>query len=392
MFMDNCNGEKETRRKIVVAICYDFDRTLSPDEMQAQGFIQDIGFEPREFWETSNRLAEENDMDQTLAWMLKMKEDAHGRDLFTRESLIRRGEKITFFPGVESWFERINTYGSQYGICVEHYVISSGLREMIEGTYLARQGVFKKIYASSFYYDKKGVALWPAQVVNFTNKTQYLFRIEKGVLDINDPGVNSYKAPQDIRVPFCNMIYIGDSETDIPCMSLVNKNGGFSVGVYDGKNGLKHSVYKMLREHRIGYFVPADYREGGGLDLLIKDAIDKVAAVAKLDSHHKQCVDEVSNYDLQTSEDTQRKNDLIIALEASCNFATTHKIIGDLSSIAFWTEDEKILLCEAAVKNSQVRYILSDADVRAFYNSLDLGKSRSDSEAVMFVQNSIKSY
>jgi hypothetical protein len=146
---------------------------------------------------------------------------------------------------------------------------------MIEGTCIADK--FTMIYASAFYYDEDGVAIWPAQVVNYTSKTQYLFRISKGVLDVNDPAVNDYFPPDEIRVPFRNMVYIGDSETDIPCMKLVNTYGGYSIGVYDPQTRDKRRVLKLLEENRIGYYAPADYTEGSGMDQLIKSFIDKTA-------------------------------------------------------------------------------------------------------------------
>lgn len=158
---------------------------------------------------------------------------------------------------------------------VEHYIISSGLKEMIEGTSIAKKGAFKKIYATSFYCDKNGVAVWPAQVVNYTNKTQFLFRITKGVLDVNDSKVNDFFSESDLRVPFRNMIYLGDSDTDIPCMKLVKTRGGYSIGVFNPETNDKTKVYKMTRDNRIDYFVPADYSENTELDTLIKTIIDK---------------------------------------------------------------------------------------------------------------------
>lgn len=181
---------KEKTDRPVVAICYDFDRTLSPDDMQAQGYIQSVGFDVPKFWEECTLLARENDMDQNLAYMYKMLQESEGKLIVNKKTLQEYGSKVQLFPGVEGWFERIREYGRENGVIVEHYIISSGLKEMIEGTVPAKNGAFEKIYASCFYYDEKGVARWPAQVVNYTNKTQFLFRIEKGVLDINDPGVN----------------------------------------------------------------------------------------------------------------------------------------------------------------------------------------------------------
>ena len=133
---------------------------------------------------------------------------------------------------------------------------------------------------------RSGVAKWPAQVINYTSKTQFLFRIEKGVLDINDPGVNEYFPPEKIRVPFRNMVYIGDSDTDIPCMKLVNTYGGHSIGVYNPSTRNKEKVFRMMLDKRIRYYAPADYTEGSELDLLVKAIIDKTAAYEVLENRH----------------------------------------------------------------------------------------------------------
>lgn len=273
---------KESRP--VVAICYDFDKTLSPDDMQAQGYIQSVGYEVDKFWEKSDVLAKQNEMDSNLAYMYLMMEEARGTLVFNREALEDYGSRVKLFPGAEEWFERIRAYGEEKGVIVEHYIISSGLKEMIEGTSVAKNGAFEQVYASSFLYDDKGVAVWPAQVVNYTNKTQFLFRISKGVLDWNDPGVNDYFPPEEIRVPFRNMIYIGDSDTDVPCMKLVNSYGGHSIGVYNAETDDRTKVHKMMRDNRIRYFAPADYSEGTELDLLVKAILDRTVANEKLES------------------------------------------------------------------------------------------------------------
>lgn len=270
----------------VLAICYDFDKTLSPDDMQAQGYIQSVRYQVDKFWEKSNELARANEMDSNLAYMFLMKQESEGTLLFTREKLEEYGSKVALFPGVADWFERIRAYGREHGVLVEHYIISSGLKEMIEGTSVAKAGAFEKIYASSFYYNERGVAVWPAQAINYTNKTQFLFRIEKGVLDVNDPGVNEHFAPEDIRVPFRNMVYIGDSDTDVPCMKLVNTYGGHSIGVYNPETADKRKVYQMMRDDRIRYFAPADYSEGTELDQLVKQIILRTAAYEQLEKKH----------------------------------------------------------------------------------------------------------
>ena len=269
------NEDNKETKKTVVAICYDFDKTLSPDNMQAQGYLQAIHYEDQdEFWKETMDLARTHDMDSNLAWMYLMLKGARGKEIFRRDMLAHYGAMVELYDGVEDWFDRINRYGEERGLTVEHYILSSGLREMIEGTSIA--GKFKRIYASSFYYDEAGVAIWPAQVVNFTDKTQFLFRISKGVLDVNDPAVNDYFTPEEIRVPFKNMVYIGDSETDIPCMKLVNTYNGYSIGVYDPKTGDKRRVLKLMDENRIGYYAPADYTEGSGMDELIKSILDRI--------------------------------------------------------------------------------------------------------------------
>lgn len=268
----------------VLAICYDFDKTLSPNDMQAQGYIQSVGYNVEDFWNESNTLASLNDMDQNSAYMYKMLQEAEGNFVLNKKALNDYGAKVKLFPGVEDWFERIREYGRNRGVIVEHYIISSGLKEMIEGTSVAQKGVFEKIYASSFYYNERKVAVWPAQVINYTNKTQFLFRIEKGVLDINDPGVNDYFKPEDIRIPFRNMVYIGDSDTDIPCMKVVNSYGGHAIGVYNSETKDRKRVYKMLRDNRIKYFAAADYTENSELDYLVKAIIDRTVANERLET------------------------------------------------------------------------------------------------------------
>lgn len=281
--------EREVKSdKPVVAICYDFDKTLSPNDMQAQGYIQDVGYDVDAFWEKSNGFARDNDMDTNLAYMYTMKNEAEGALILNRTALEAYGAKVNLFPGVTDWFDRIRLYGDRRGVIVEHYIISSGLKEMIEGTEMAKERAFKKIYASSLFFNDKGVAVWPAQVVNYTNKTQFLFRISKGVLDINDPAVNDFFKPEDIRIPFRNMIYIGDSDTDIPCMKLVSVNGGHSIGVYNPHTGEMGKVHEMMRANRIKYYAPADYTENTKLDQIVKAIIDKTFAYETLEKYCEQ--------------------------------------------------------------------------------------------------------
>lgn len=359
---------KTREEKPVVAICYDFDKTLSPDDMQAQGFIQSVGREVKEFWEESNSLAENNEMDQNLAYMFTMKKEAHGNFVFNKTKLKEYGSRVKLFPGVETWFKRIREYGNSQNVIVEHYIISSGLKEMIEGTIVSDE--FEKIYASSFYYDEKGVALWPAQVVNYTNKTQFLFRIEKGVLDVNDPGINDFFEPENIRVPFRNMIYIGDSDTDIPCMKLVNSYLGYSIGVYNPDTKNKAKVYKMMHDNRIKYFAPADYSEDSEIDILVKAIIDRTAYNEKLETIHYKNKKEFMQNDESINSEEREKRNLIISLENSGSFANTHSVIGKLKEYNDFSDFYKGWLVDIALENRQVNYIITDADLKHFYGDI----------------------
>ena len=362
--------ERKTKEgRPVLAICYDFDKTLSPDDMQAQGYIQSVEYEVESFWKESNELAESNDMDQNLAYMYTMIQKARGKFIFNRKTLMDYGAKVNLFPGVDTWFKRIREYGETKGVIVEHYIISSGLKEMIEGTKVANE--FEKIYASSFYYDENGEAQWPAQVINYTSKTQFLFRIVKGTLDVNDSGVNDYFNPEDIRIPFRNMVYIGDSDTDIPCMKLVNSHSGHSIGVYNPETKDRRKLYKMMEDKRIKYFAPADYTDNSELDKLVKAIIDQTASNEKLMSVHFQCKQEQVGQSMKIdSHEDKEKQKLILDLENSNSFKQTHSVISKLKQIKKWTREEKIQLQEIAKTNNQVSYIIDDDDVADFYKSI----------------------
>lgn len=363
--------ERRTKEdKPVLAICYDFDKTLSPDDMQAQGYIQEVyDSGVKAFWDECRELAEANEMDSNLAYMRKMVEYAHGRIVLTRKTLREYGSKVGLFPGVEEWFERIRDFGRQYDVIVEHYIISSGLKEMIEGTSIAKE--FEQIYASSFLFDDKDVPIWPAQAINYTNKTQFLFRIEKGVLDVNDSGVNDYFEPEKIRVPFRNIVYIGDSMTDIPCMKLVNANGGHSIAVYDNNTLDKTKAYQMLTDKRIKYFTPADYTDGSDLDKLVKAIIIRTAYNEVLEEKYFECKKE---RDAAKNSDTVKYSEehmkMIISLDGSRNFETTHTIMPKLLAVDNWSEEEIDMLLEIALNRHPVRYLLNDNDVNAFYRKI----------------------
>lgn len=260
-----------------IAICYDFDKTLAPDDMQAFTFIPSLGMGANEFWTESNGMAEKNGMDKNLAWMHLMLTKAKAKNMsIKRKAFQDLGKDVKLYAGVDKWFDRINTYAQKKGIIVEHYIISSGLKEIIEGSPIAEH--FKKIYASTFYYDVDGIATWPAQAINYTNKTQYIFRIAKGAFDENDTKVNDSFPDSRLYVPYENMIYIGDSDTDIPCMKLVKSKGGISIGVFDPQKNNRKRVYELFNDKRINFFAPADYRTNKPLFSILKKIIDNVAS------------------------------------------------------------------------------------------------------------------
>ena len=274
------------QKENILAICYDFDRTLSPFEMQAQGYIQQINENVDDFWNLATKLAIDNQMDPNLSYMYLMLYGAKGKFQVKKEKLKEFGSKVRLFKGVETWFERINDFGRKHNVTVEHYIISSGLKEMIEGTKIAKE--FKAIYANSFLYDKNGVAVWPAQNINFTNKTQFFFRISKGTLNVNDNDVNRYYPKESIRIPFENIVYIGDSQTDIPCMKLATSLNGHAIGVYDPVIQNKERVHELIRDHRIKYFAKADYSEGSELETLLFKIINYTQSSFELKSEfHK---------------------------------------------------------------------------------------------------------
>lgn len=266
-----------------MAIAYDFDGTLAPGNMQEYDFIPKLCMKSKGFWDAVSSHAREQNADQILAYMYQMLKKAESAEVrVTRDDFRMYGAEIQLFPGVIEWFQRINEYGRAKSIRVEHYIISSGLREMVEGTSIAKE--FRAIYASGFMYDHHGVARWPALAINYTTKTQYLFRINKGSLEVYDNSViNRYVPPEERPVPFEHMIFIGDGETDIPCMRLVKEQGGHSISVYNAnKNGAKKAAEQLLNDKRVSLIAPADYREGKTIDQAVKAMIDKVEARSKI--------------------------------------------------------------------------------------------------------------
>ncbi|MEG0919475.1 MAG: HAD family hydrolase [Anaerovoracaceae bacterium] len=270
-------------KKPVIAIMYDFDKTLCTKDMQEYGFIPNIDMSPKEFWDKVTKLTDDQEMDSILAYMYTMLREANiNCQSVRKEDFKKLGKDIEYFNGVAQWFDRITKYGKDKDVVIEHYIVSSGIKEIIEGTIIADK--FKKIYACEFMYDHNDVAVWPKFAVNYTAKTQFLFRINKGVLDVNSKSgeeLNQYTPEDERPIPFRNMVYLGDGITDVPCMKLVKSYGGQSIGVYD-PNKSEDKVKELLINDRVNFVEPADYTEGSLLDLRIKKIIDKISAVENM--------------------------------------------------------------------------------------------------------------
>lgn len=262
--------------KPIVALIYDFDGTLSPLNMQECGFIQSLGMSVSEFWTHANRMAVDEDASSILCYMKYMLDSARKAGFpVTKEILRKSGEEVKLYEGVNRWFALINQYGESKGVQIEHYINSSGLKEMIEGTPIANE--FKEIYACSYIYNDKGEAVWPGVAVDFSTKTQFLFKINKGIRSVSDNvEVNRYAEEDERPIPFKRMIYFGDGETDIPCMKLVKSQGGYSIAVYRSESTKLRAVKKLISDGRVNFVCEADYSTEGEIYEIVKTIIDKM--------------------------------------------------------------------------------------------------------------------
>lgn len=275
-------------RRPNIAICYDFDGTLIRGNMQENSFFPEIEISAEGFWNKVRERARNHDMDEVLAYMQLMVEEAgRAEKKFTRETLVSHGQRLDLFPGVAEWFGRINDYCRAAGVKVEHFVISSGLAEMIEGSGIAKE--FEHVFASGFRYNPSGVPDFAARSVNYTTKTQYLFRVNKGILNSWDnEKINRFTREEDRPRPFSRMIYIGDGETDVPAMKMINHQGGYSIVVYPPKAGKRRSAVemtgkrtaeKLVTDGRAQFVAEANYEEGGPVyqivTMLVRRIVDE---------------------------------------------------------------------------------------------------------------------
>lgn len=261
-----------------VAIAYDFDGTLARGNIQENSFIPRLNTTKEEFWREVKTLSEEHNMDEILSYMYLITKKAEEKNhRISKEDLKEHGKNVKYFSGVEEFFDRINEYGQQKNIQIKHYIISSGTKEMIEGTTIAAK--FENIFASSFMYDNYGKPIWPALAINYTTKTQYLYRINKGIHNAWDnKSINKFIPEEERDIKFENIIFLGDGETDIPIMKLVKSNGGTSIAVFEEK---EETATTLLKQDRVNFIAKADYSEGGGIDILLKSIIDHIALSGK---------------------------------------------------------------------------------------------------------------
>lgn len=265
-----------------LAFMYDFDETLSPCEEQYKDLLKFLGQDGDVFWERNIEECLAENMDMVLGYTKNYIDVAkrNGRPL-TKPLLNSMGKNIKFFNGVEGWFDRINEYGKSKGFIIEHYLISCGIKEIIEGSKIASK--LNRIFANCYAYNERGEAYWLSQIVNYTLKTQYIFRVKKNLLDdLTDIKKINDKQKKEEQLPINNMFYFGDGDTDIPCMILVKENGGHSIAVYNKELPKKReSALKILADGRVNASLEADYSEGSEIDLYVKSVIDKLAKQSK---------------------------------------------------------------------------------------------------------------
>ncbi len=258
------------------ALIYDFDGTLAEGDCAQHGLMPALGINnTEEFWGSVKKRAKDDDGDEILSYLGLLAEKATelNSNELSEENLTNHGKKIPLFPGVTDWFDRINEYAKKNNLDIHHYIISSGLDAMIRGTCIGEK--FRDIYACKYHYSKDGKASWVAQAINYTTKTQFLFRINKGINNSWDnAAVNKFIEPQEREIPFQRMIYLGDGDTDIPSMKMIRNQGGFSIAVFNDttwkSQRTREKIEKLIAEERANYVVPAIYTEGSQLDVTVK--------------------------------------------------------------------------------------------------------------------------
>ena len=261
-----------------IALVYDFDGTLCPRPMQEYAFLPKIGVDAAEFWEESNRIAQAEGADPLITYMHLLYKKAKAAGVrIDRADLVAQGRDVELFPGVSEWFDLIAEYIKQHteshNVGLRHYLVSSGLTEIIEGTSIYHR--FHNVFASEYWFEAYDLP-YPKRVITDTGKTQYLFRINKGVENLSD-SINQHM-PEGVRpVPFANMIYFGDGDTDVPSMAVMRKNGGHAIAVYPPGKARSKCV-GLFKAGRCNFFAAADYRRGSDLYKRTCLLIDRILA------------------------------------------------------------------------------------------------------------------
>ena len=286
--------------KMTIGILYDFDKTLCTTDMQEYSFIKNLGMTSSEFWGEAAGITDEHEVEKILAYMFVMIKKCKEKGIkLTKEYLKSCGENVVLYKGVQTWFDRINKFGEEMGVNIEHYIISSGTYEIIEGTPIAKY--FKRIYACKYMYDENGEALWPALAINYTLKTQYIYRISKGILDVTDDyNLNRLQDESLRRIAYRNMIYIGDGMTDIPCMKMVKSKGGKSIALYP--SGKSEHVKPLVEDDRINYVCVADYSPRSSLEKIVKLMIENMAIIDRLAAKEEK---QLSQYKKSSEKDSR---------------------------------------------------------------------------------------
>ncbi|MDE6945824.1 MAG: haloacid dehalogenase-like hydrolase [Anaeroplasmataceae bacterium] len=279
--------------KTTIGIMYDFDKTLCTTDMQNYGFIKNLGMEPDEFWAIASQQTKKNSMDKILSYMFVMIKECKEKGIPLTEAYLNSlGDSIIYYRGVQTWFDRINAFGESLGVNIEHYIISSGTKEIIEGSSIAKY--FKKIYGCKFIYDPKTKeAIWPALAINYTQKTQYIFRISKGALDeVDEEKLNMEMKDVKRAIQYRNMIYIGDGLTDIPCMQLLKDKGGKSIALYQPQYIDK--VLPLVDDGRVNYVCAADSSINSNLEKIVKLMIENMAMIETLKTKEDKQLQNIS--------------------------------------------------------------------------------------------------
>lgn len=278
-------------RQNTIALVYDFDGTLSPQPMQEYTLLPKLGITPEEFWGRVQRESAETVSEKMLVYMRLVLELAQERRIrISRRDFRAMAADIRYFPGVEGWFDRINAYVRERSggkVRVLHYVISAGMKEILEGVSIRRH--FRQVYASEYHFNFQGIATFPKVLITDTSKTQYLFRVNKGRENLGE-SINEHMPEHERPIPFQNMVYFGDGMTDVPSMALTKKSGGHTIAVYPERHAEDRAVcVRLLEAGRVDFIAPADYRPRSALARQTRLLLDALIAQIAFREEARAC-------------------------------------------------------------------------------------------------------